>query len=154
MDLILEFAKPVLEKDTKDGLRIFTDDLHEVEQLSRPRVYDFLLKNFPVVVIPYLEHVINVWEDSNALFHNALIHQYRENAVSVEQDETMRQAMRQKLSNFLQKSEHFTPEIVLVHFPYDGRIFFVFITHYKSKFHFLSCSTNRDDLLLQFGRYV
>lgn len=119
MDLILEFAKPILEKDASDGLRIFTDDLHEVEQLSRPRVYDFLLKNFPSLVISYLEHVVHTWEDGNALFHNALIHQYREKAMSPD-DTATEKTMREKLFSFLQKSEHFTPEIVLVHFPYDG----------------------------------
>lgn len=120
MDLILEFAKPVLDDNAADGLRIFTDDLHEVEQLSRPRVYDFLLKSFPVLVIPYLEHVVHIWEDTNALFHDALVNQYREKAVSTSEDESTRKSMREKLSNFLQKSEYFTPEIVLVHFPYDG----------------------------------
>ncbi|ODM93368.1 Vam6/Vps39-like protein [Orchesella cincta] len=119
MDLILEFAKPVLEVDANEGLRIFTDDLHEVEQLSRPRVYDFLLKNFPSLVIPYLEHVVHTLEETNALFHNALIHQYREKAVSQEESPETRKNMRQKLSNLLQKSDYFTPEIVLVHFPYD-----------------------------------
>lgn len=124
MDLILEFAKIVLDENPSDGLRIFTDDLHEVEQLSRPRVFDFLQKNFPSIVIPYLEHVVFTWEDTNALFHNALIHQYREKATSAGEPELSRK-MREKLTAFLQNSEHFTPEIVLVHFPYDGMNFFM-----------------------------
>jgi len=114
MDLILEFSKPILQNDLQQGLRIFTEDIQEVEQLSRPRVYDFLLKNCPDVIIPYLEHVIFVWEDKNSIFHNALINQYREDYLMNNSEE-----MRQKLLKFLKKSTFYTPEYVLVQFPFE-----------------------------------
>ncbi|KAF4521840.1 hypothetical protein B566_EDAN003714, partial [Ephemera danica] len=51
MDLILEHATWVLAQAPDDGLRIFTEDFQEVEQLPRPRVLDFLLRIQPSLVI-------------------------------------------------------------------------------------------------------
>lgn len=76
--LIFEFASWVIEKHPEDGLRIFTEDIPEVENLHRPEVLDFLLKNHKALVTPYLEHIIFVWNDTKPLFHNILIQQYRE----------------------------------------------------------------------------
>jgi hypothetical protein len=120
MDLILEFSKPVLQQSPSEGLKIFIEDMQEVESLPRPRVYDFLLNNFKnKLVILYLEHVIHVWNEKNALFHNALINQYRENVMQ-ELNTEKKEGMRKKLLDFLKSSKNFTPEHVLVHFPYDG----------------------------------
>jgi hypothetical protein len=118
MDLILEFSKPILISDPQEGLRIFTEDIQEVEQLSRPRVYDFLLKSCQKVTIPYLEHVVNVWDDKNSIFHNALVNQYREHYQSVDSPEE-KEVLRQKLLQFLKKSQYYTPEYVLVQFPFE-----------------------------------
>lgn len=76
--LIFEFASYVIEKSPEDGLRIFTEDIPEVEQLHRAEVLDYLLKNHKNLVTPYLEHIIFVWNEEKALFHNILIQQYRE----------------------------------------------------------------------------
>lgn len=116
MGLILEFADWVLNKTPEDGLKIFTEDLAEVEALPRPRVLDFLLRSHNSCVIPYLEHVVHTWEDSNPLFHNALIHQYREKVIS---NDTSAQHTRKKLLEFLEKSLYYTPDTVLGHFPTD-----------------------------------
>lgn len=99
-----------------DTFQIFTEDLGEVEALPRPRVLDFLLRSHLTLVIPYLEHVVHVWDDSNPLFHNALVHQYREQAM---EDAVSAQRAQKKLLEFVQKSVHYTPDIVLVHFPND-----------------------------------
>lgn len=88
----------------------------EVENLPRPRVLDFLLRSHPNLVIPYLEHVVHVWVDTNPLFHNALVHRYREQAMK---DGPTAQHIQKKLINFLQDSTHYTPETVLMHFPND-----------------------------------
>lgn len=77
-------------------------------------------------MIQYLEHVVHVWEDSNPLFHNVLIHQYKEkclasmdaNATPAEKEAS--QHIRQKLQQFLEKSTYYTPETILVHFPFDS----------------------------------
>lgn len=126
IDLILKFAGWVLNEDPEQGLRIFIEDIQEVEQLPRAKVLDYLLRCHKDLVITYLEHVVHVWEDTNLLFHNVLIHQYKEkclacmseNATPAEKQTA--QYIRQKLQQFLQKSEHYMPETVLVHFPFDN----------------------------------
>ncbi|KAF7410539.1 hypothetical protein HZH68_004920 [Vespula germanica] len=125
MDLILKFAGWVLEEDPEQGLRIFMEDIQEVEHLPRPKVLDYLLRCHKDLVITYLEHVVRVWEDTNPLFHNVLIHQYKEkslasmneNATPAEKE--ISQHIRQKLQQFLEKSAYYTPETILVHFPFD-----------------------------------
>lgn len=84
--LIFEFAGWVLEKHPDDGLKIFTEDVPEVESLPRAEVLDFLLKDHKGLVIRYLEHIINVWNEEKALFHNILIQQYREKLIALKND--------------------------------------------------------------------
>lgn len=124
IETILQFATWVLEKHPEDGLKIFTEDIPEVEQLPRPKVLNYLLKQKRSLVIPYLEHVIHAWNDTNPMIHNALIHRYREEVQKlknsdVSADHIAAQSIRTKLLEFLEKSEWYTPETVLVHFPYD-----------------------------------
>lgn len=52
--MIFQFAGWVLKKHPEDGLKIFTEDLPEVEQLPRPKVLDYLIKTNKLLVIPYL----------------------------------------------------------------------------------------------------
>lgn len=88
----------------------------EVEQLPRPRVLDCLLRSHPSLVIPYLEHIVHVWEDKNPLFHNALVHQYREQATG---ESPTAHHIQKKLNDFLETSKYYTPDTVLMHFPTD-----------------------------------
>jgi len=100
---------------------IFLRDIQEVESLPRPRVYDFLANNFLRLVIPYLEHIIHVWGDKNPIFHNALIIQYRERLCSsTANEDPNRDELQKKMLEFLQSSQYYTAEHVLVHFPYTG----------------------------------
>ncbi|XP_017772683.1 PREDICTED: vam6/Vps39-like protein isoform X2 [Nicrophorus vespilloides] len=115
--LILEFADWVLSGFPEEALKIFTDDLSEVENLPRPRVLDYLLRSHPNLVIPYLEYVVHTWADSNPLFHNALIHKYRETSMS--SDPGARIA-KKKLLEFLVTSKYYKPDVVLVHFPAES----------------------------------
>lgn len=117
----------MLNKHPEEGLTIFTEDVAEVEHLPRPKVLDFLIRNHKNLIIPYLEHVIHVWNDTNAICHNALIHQYRErlqqfNSKSMLADEQTAQNTKSKLLAFLEQSKYYTPETVLVHFPLDGKV--------------------------------
>ncbi|XP_018576853.1 vam6/Vps39-like protein [Anoplophora glabripennis] len=118
MGLILEFADWVLTESPEEGLKIFTEDIAEVEALPRPRVLDFLLKSHKSVVIPYLEHVVHTWEDSNPLFHNALVHQYREKIVT--EGPAVAEHTRKKLLQFLESSRQYTAENILNSFPTDS----------------------------------
>lgn len=125
MDLILKFAGWVLTEDPEQGLRIFMEDIQEVEHLPKPKILDYLLRYHKDLVIQYLEHVVHVWEDTNPLFHNVLIHQYKEkclasmNANATPAEKETSQHIRQKLQQFLEKSAYYTPETILVHFPFD-----------------------------------
>ncbi|XP_073823691.1 vacuolar protein sorting 39 isoform X1 [Musca autumnalis] len=128
MSLILEFSDWVLKADPEKGLRIFTDDFIEVENLPRATVLDFLLSHHKKLVIPYLEHVINVWNDHNTLIHNVLIKQYREQIQNIMKDmekqeletETLKVQLkecRSKLYNILENSTNYSPDVILKDFP-------------------------------------
>lgn len=75
--LIFEFSSWVIDKHPEDGLRIFTEDIPEVENLNRAEVLDFLLKSHQGLVTAYLEHVVHKWNEKKPIFHNILIQQYR-----------------------------------------------------------------------------
>uniref|UniRef100_A0A1B6EG03 Vacuolar sorting protein 39/Transforming growth factor beta receptor-associated domain-containing protein n=2 Tax=Clastoptera arizonana TaxID=38151 RepID=A0A1B6EG03_9HEMI len=125
ISLIFQFAGWVLEAHPEEGLKIFTEDLPEVEQLPRPSVLDYLLRTQKSLVTPYLEHVIHVWKETNSTLHNVLIHQYKEKVQTLisstlsQQEQQAAQHTKAKLLTFLEKSEHYIPETVLVHFPFD-----------------------------------
>jgi hypothetical protein len=137
IDLVCEYAGPVLDKCSSEGLALFTEDLLEVESWPRIKVIDFLMRKCKEVVIEYLEHVITNWDDHSPLFHNALILQYKDHLVDLfEQSEgTSRntssssaedfeeplseqiKAVRIKLCELLLSSKYFTSETVLPQFP-------------------------------------
>lgn len=122
IELILQFARWVLETHPQDGLSIFTEEIPEVEALPRPKVLDFLLRHHKILVIPYLEHVVNVWKDTSTILHDALVHQYREQASSLFNAGKVSEAkvVEGKLLSFLKSSTHYSPENALVQFPYDS----------------------------------
>nr|CAG4643717.1 EOG090X0131 [Lepidurus arcticus] len=123
MDLVVKFAGWVLTDHPEAGLKIFAEDIHEVEQLPRPRVLDFLLRNHRSLALPYLEHVVFQWKDPSPLFHNALALQYREKVMQLLGSSAKTQDIshwRGKLRSFLDNSEFVIPEAVLVHFPFDA----------------------------------
>ncbi|KAF9422936.1 hypothetical protein HW555_001479 [Spodoptera exigua] len=122
INLIFEFSDWILREYPDEGLRIFTEDKVEVENLPRPKILDFLLREHESLVIPYLEHVIHTWNDTNSLFHDALINMYRDKITDKRANLTDAevQHIKAKLVAFLEKSAHYTPERVLVHFPVDS----------------------------------
>ncbi|CAB3247336.1 unnamed protein product [Arctia plantaginis] len=122
LSLIFKFSAWILKEDPDEGLKIFTATIEAVEKLPRPKIFNFLLRDHEMVVIPYLEHVIHIWNDTDALFHNALIDMYRdkltvENKNSPEEDF---QNIKSKLLSFLEASTYYTPKSVLLHFPQDS----------------------------------
>lgn len=135
VDLIFDFASWVIQSHPEDGLKIFIEDLPEVEELPRAKVYDFLYKNHRSLALSYLEHVVYEWQDSNALFHNALAVLYKDRILRLEtqlqvdsSDPTLRceyQDSKAKLRSFLEISRHCSPEAILVQFPYDCKQIFL-----------------------------
>ena len=111
-------------------MKIFIDDLPEVEELPRAKVYDFLFKNHRSLALPYLEHVVYEWQDSNALFHNALAVLYKDKIIRLSKQvedydvsdpalQSEHRTAKAKLRSFLEISRHCSPEAILVQFPYD-----------------------------------
>uniref|UniRef100_A0A0K8T2X7 CNH domain-containing protein n=1 Tax=Lygus hesperus TaxID=30085 RepID=A0A0K8T2X7_LYGHE len=120
IELILRYSEWVLEAQPDEGLKIFTEEVPEVESLPRPKVLDFLLrigKHF--LIIPYAEHAIHVWKETNPIFHNALIHQYREQILAKGLNDPASICLRKKLRDFLETSSHYQVPAILKRFPTD-----------------------------------
>lgn len=49
-----------------------------METLPRHKVLNFLKEGFKELTIPYLEHIIYIWDDKGPEFHNVLIQLYLE----------------------------------------------------------------------------
>ncbi|KAK7590664.1 hypothetical protein V9T40_002277 [Parthenolecanium corni] len=126
IDLILKFAGWIVNNYPDEGLQIFVEDTSEVMQLPRLKILDFLVKTNKSLVIPYLEHLIYIWKDTDSSIHNALAHQYREKVLTLlnfpngSEDQSTDKSVRNKLLNFLEKSEYYTPETLCAHFPFDS----------------------------------
>lgn len=127
IDLIFEFADPILQKHPEEGLNIFTEDgFPEVEGLPRYTVLDMLLQKHKDLVIPYLEKIIDgPWHETNQQFHNILIKQYKEKILTLKSQQSNQQKLsnrtydnyKKKLINFLKASDHYNAETVLKEFP-------------------------------------
>lgn len=130
LDIVLEYSKWVLSEHPEDGLKIFVDaHERETEDLPRNIVLDFLSKNAPSLVIPYLEHVIHRWGDETEMFHNALIHKYIESVrnLLVEGNPSAGPGepgpvgkVRADLARFLESSNHYMAENFPTHLLCDG----------------------------------
>ncbi|XP_068156071.1 vam6/Vps39-like protein [Drosophila tropicalis] len=120
LPLIFEFADWVLQEAPQGGLTIFTVELIEVESLPRAKVLDFLVSKHKSLVIPYLEHVINIWDDTNTLRHNLLIKQYREQVQRMLENDKNNpdlEPLRSKLYKMLAETNSYSPDRVLEDFP-------------------------------------
>lgn len=84
--LIFAFSKWVLDKYPEEGLKIFTEDIQEVENLPRMEVLEFLLKHYKKLATPYLEHIIQMWGETKLMFHHILIQEYCEQIAAIKDD--------------------------------------------------------------------
>ncbi|XP_064458413.1 vam6/Vps39-like protein [Ornithodoros turicata] len=126
IDLVFEFSKWVLAEHPDDGLKIFTGDQPEAGTLPPQAVLQFLTKEAPKLVIPYLENLIRVKGETAVMFHNTLLHKYREELQEYKVDgqiisstERVRY-LRRRLAQFLETSEHYTAENFPTHLLSDG----------------------------------
>uniref|UniRef100_UPI00398E877B vam6/Vps39-like protein isoform X2 n=1 Tax=Pristiophorus japonicus TaxID=55135 RepID=UPI00398E877B len=137
LNIIFEFSLWVLKACPEDGLKIFTEDLPEVENLPRNKVLEFLKESCKELAIPYLEHIIHIWDETGPVFHNCLIQLYREKVQalmkeylnSLPEDEIPVPAgkeegelgeHRNKLLSFLEISTYYQPSKLISDFPFDG----------------------------------
>ncbi|XP_078466273.1 vam6/Vps39-like protein [Lampetra fluviatilis] len=138
MKLIFEFSVWVMKVNPEDGLKIFTEDLPEVEGQPRNEVLQFLESNSKDLAIPYLEYIIYDYMEKGPLFHNRLIELYREKIQEMMKDYLqslpagLRQTVapgsepgklgeyRNKLLSFLEISISYQPGQLITDFPLDG----------------------------------
>lgn len=137
LGIIFEFSPWVLKVCPEDGLKIFTEDLTEVETLPRDKVLTFLKEGFKELAIPYLEHILQDWEETGPEFHNVLIQLYLERvqglmkqylnslpegvpAVAAGKEEGDLGEYRNKLLCFLETSISYEPAKLISDFPFDG----------------------------------
>lgn len=126
IEIILQYSRWVLENEPELGLKIFTADLPETEQLDRSVVLEFLRNNFLQLEIPYLEHLVHFWNDKTSFFHTTLLLRYRQKVAPLlsKYVESIGDAvpppagqepgelgeLRRKLLDFLEISDHYTTQ--------------------------------------------
>lgn len=126
LEIICEYAKWVLQNEPELGLKIFTADLPETEQLDRNLVLEFIRHNAPQLEIPYLEHIIHFWNDTTSSFHTTLLLRYRQKVFPLlskyvqslgdqvpcpaGQEPGELGELRRKLLDFLEISDHYTSQ--------------------------------------------
>ncbi|XP_052769246.1 vam6/Vps39-like protein [Mya arenaria] len=136
LKLIFEYAEWVIRENPEEGIKIFTEDLPEVENLPRQLVLEYLEnidRNNKDLAIKYLEHVIYMWNDNSEGMHSRFAHLLREK-VQRYMPEYLAQLpeghmpckagkevgelgeYRTKLINFLQTSTFYRPEELLPRF--------------------------------------
>lgn len=137
LKLIFDYAEWVLKEHPEDGLKIFTEDIPEVETLPRFKVLEYLEKISKDLAIAYLEHIIMECGDVTPEFHNMFAQSLREK-VQVLMTEYLQSLpeghlpskagqepdklgeYRRKLIEFLECSQYYMPERLLTRFPIDG----------------------------------
>ncbi|KAK6634046.1 hypothetical protein RUM43_001658 [Polyplax serrata] len=120
LHLVFEFGDWVIKENPMQGLKIFTEDITEVELLPRPQVLHHLLKTHKDIAIPYLEHVINVWKDKNPILHTTLVNLYEDKYQEMLNQNAPQQDtdnLRRKLIQFLESSDSYNPQTLLDKFP-------------------------------------
>jgi len=135
---MFEYSEWILKEFPEDGLKIFTEDFgSDTEQLPRDRVIEFLDRVNPSLVPSYLEHIIDVWNDTTVSFHNLLILKYRERLTLLlpEYMNSLPEGhlpcdpgsepgelgqVRSKLLLFLQKSKYYSTDVLPEHFKKEG----------------------------------
>lgn len=134
LKLIFDFSVWVLKAHPDDGLKIFTEDLPEVEGLPRDKVLAHIEQCAKQLTIRYLEHIIFIWNELKPEFHNKLINSYRERVQVLmkeyldslpEGDEPFPPGsepgelgeLRGRLLFLLETSKYYQAQHLLTHFP-------------------------------------
>lgn len=136
LEFILDYSRWVLKSRPEYGLKIFTEDIPEVESLPRDEVLSHIEQNAKQLVIPYLERILQVFNETKPQLHNKLVDSYRERISELmetykselPEGEPLPRAgkepgelgeLRNTLLTFLRESKFYQPQNLLTHFP-DG----------------------------------
>ncbi|KAI8973310.1 vacuolar sorting protein 39 domain 2-domain-containing protein [Mycotypha africana] len=111
-ELVLKYSRWVLEKDPKQGLEIFIDDLAETGTLPREKVLRHLESVSGDLAIEYLEFIIEELRDESPEFHNKLIIAYLNEIIANKE-------LKSRLLTFLTESSFYKAEKILSRLPID-----------------------------------
>ncbi|EGC34554.1 hypothetical protein DICPUDRAFT_153214 [Dictyostelium purpureum] len=137
INIILDNSKWVLQKSPNEALAIFTTD--RKEPLAPEEVIPHLRQYAPLLLRPYLEHIINdpVGPNKNPDYHNQLAFEYlgaitdqinimkqqgttrKPGAIPAGSEPAPLGPLRNRLIQFLQTSKCYLPEKMLSIFPID-----------------------------------
>ena len=119
VDLILEFSKWPLEKDSSLGMEIFLADTENAENLPRMKVFTFLEGHNHGLALQYLEHVIDELNDQNPELHQKLLDLYLERL-----KESPNEEVQMKFLTLLKSSILYSPSKVLQTLPSSDPTFY------------------------------
>ncbi|KAI8907010.1 vacuolar sorting protein 39 domain 2-domain-containing protein [Powellomyces hirtus] len=138
LDLILDYATWILQKDHVEGMRIFTEYYDHVSIGSRKRIVRFLETISGDFAIRYLEYLIDELAEDDPDLNDSLIFCYVANLKRELASRTGLKGpmlpkrdfqnaggdtfwdLRRKLANFLENSQAYRAEKVLASFPTDA----------------------------------
>ncbi|KAJ3163142.1 Vam6/Vps39-like protein [Geranomyces michiganensis] len=147
MDLVLDYATWILQKDPEEGMKVFTEYYDDVGHDARTRIVRFLESISDDFAIAYLEHLISELGDTDPDLSDSLVFCYvaklkRELASrtglqgpmvpnrDAGKDESPAKKnidsgrsfwdMRRKLAEFLETSSYYRADKVLASFPTDA----------------------------------
>ncbi|KAJ2806051.1 Vacuolar morphogenesis protein 6 [Coemansia guatemalensis] len=108
---------------------VFADDRPAAEAFPRSRVAAFLRQFSSELVVQYLAHVFDVWNDESTGLHDDMVSAYLNliadtlgSDVPLAEDTVRGAQLRQRLQLFLKSSHSYSPERALAHLP-DGHLF-------------------------------
>ncbi|RMZ82110.1 hypothetical protein DV737_g2211, partial [Chaetothyriales sp. CBS 132003] len=122
VDLILEFARWPLEKDSSLGMEVFLADTENAELLDRHKVLSFLESVDKALAQRYVEHVIDQWDDQSPELHQRLLSLYLDRLKDKASDD--HQVILHKFMAFLRSSSQYLPAKILRALPVDDPDFF------------------------------
>jgi len=112
-----------LQTNPTEGLKIFTEDgyggVQRPGELLHDQVLSHLKDKAPTLCNAYLEHIIFVKHNTNPEFHNSLVFDY----LRVVQEDIINKrnadSSKKKLLTFLENSQYYNAEKMLIKFPAD-----------------------------------
>ncbi|KAJ3179672.1 Vam6/Vps39-like protein [Geranomyces variabilis] len=149
MDLVLDYATWILQKDPEEGMKVFTEYYDDVGYEARKRIVRFLESISDDFAIAYLEHLITELGDTDPDLSDALVFCYiaklkrelasrtglqgpmvpkrdggnaaQSSAAKIQPDSGRSfWDLRRKLAEFLETSTYYRAEKVLASFPTDA----------------------------------
>jgi tetratricopeptide (TPR) repeat protein len=121
-ELVLKYSRWVLEKDPKNGMDIFIDDLAEAETFPRDEVLKHLESISSDLVIQYLEYIIQDLHDESPEYHDRLVIAYLDKINfdrKYEDNEENTSKTRSRLLSFLTESSFYNARRILTRLPDD-----------------------------------